>query len=299
MRLCWCVLALCTLMLGSWETPAYPAVKKKTEKFLIAGCGWNKVAVLNCETGELEWEHPIGKGEDCNDVELTRRGEVLYAYTGGARLVTMGQKVVWDYKVKAGEELFTATELPDKGYLLGICGHPARIVELNRKGEVRDEFVFETGIPAVHNQFRQILKTRRNTYLVPLFGRGEVIEINRGGQVLKRVATGGNPFSVKILENGFWLVSCGDAHKWVEIDPRLGEIVCTVHSDSLAGASLLYVAEAIRYENGNTLVANWNGHSRDKSQPKLLEVDACHRVVWRLGQDKGITNISAVFPFWE
>lgn len=290
-----------TLCFGSGfcvpQAQGKPAGKNKAEKLLIAGCGWDRIAVMDKQTRQLEWVHCLNRGDDCNDVELTRGNEILYAYTGGARLVTWEQKVVWDYKVGVGEELFTATELSRGHYLLGICGNPTRIVELDGKGEVTDEFTFETGIDRVHHQFRQILKTKRNTYIIPLFGCGDVVEINREGKILKRVKAGGNLFSVKLLRGGIWLVGCGDAHKWVEIDSRRETVVHTVHSDSLPGISLLFVAEVCPYANGHRLVANWNGHSGDKMQPRLLEVDERNRVVWQLGHTGEIGNISAVFPF--
>ena len=295
----WRIYALLCLSVGFYiqEMRGETTGRKGTEKFLIAGCGWSKIAVIDKQTQQLEWEHRLNKGDDCNDVELTRKNEILYAYIGGARLINWEQQVVWDYKVKAGEELFTATEIVRGRYLLGICGHPARIVELNRKGKVVDEFMFETGIDRVHNQFRQILKTKRNTYIVPLFGSGDVVEIDRDRKILKRVKAGGNLFSVKLLRDEFWLVGCGDAHKWVEIDSRLGRVSRTVHSDSLSGISLLFVAEVCPYENGHILVANWNGHSKDKMQPKLLEIDKQNRVVWQLENTGEIVNVSAVFPF--
>ena len=56
------------------------------------------------------------------------------------------------------EELFTATQLNSGGYFLAICGHPARIVELDSQGNPLKEIQFETGIKRVHNQFRQIEK---------------------------------------------------------------------------------------------------------------------------------------------
>lgn len=295
----WSILVVVCLCVGFYIPGAQGRTvgKRQAGKFLIAGCGWGKIAVLDKQTGEIEWEHRLNRGDDCNDVELTRRNEILYAYTGGARLVTWNQKIVWDYRVKPGEELFTATELSGGRYLLGICGHPARIVELNRKGEPINEMTFDTGIGRVHNQFRQILKTKRNTYILPLFGTGEVVEINREGKVLKRVKAGGNLFSVKVLRGGSWLVGCGDAHKWVVLDPRRGTVLRTVHSDSLSGVDLLFVAEVCPSGKGHVLVANWNGHSRDKTQPKLLEVDERNRVVWQLEPSGEIVNISAVFPF--
>lgn len=267
----------------------------KGTKFLIAGCGWNKVAVVDKQSGLLEWEHTLGKGEDCNDVELTAQKQILYAYTGGARLITAEQHVIWEYKVKEKEELFTATQLTDGGYLLAVCGHPARIIELDNTGNTVKEIMFETGISSVHNQFRQIEKTKHNTYLVAFFNTGEVVEIDEKGTILYRIPVGGTPFMVKQLKKGNWLVACGDGHRWVEIDPAERKIIRAVSSGDLAGVSLLFVSELCRYKNGTTLVSNWHGHSKDKTQPKLMEVDKHNRIIWQLNDHEKITNISAVY----
>lgn len=283
-----------TVNASGQTTPFSFGKKHKGEKLLIAGCGWDRIAVVDKRTGRLDWEHLLGKGEDCNDVELTTRKQILYAYTSGARLISPGQQVIWDYKAGKNEELFTATQLPDGGYLLAICGHPARIVELDAKGRPEKEITFDTGIPSVHNQFRQIEKTKRNTYLVALFGTGEVIEVDSKGTILFRIPVGGTPFMIKQLKTGNWLVACGDGHRWVEIDPATRQLLHPVSSDDLTDVSLLFVSELCRYKNGTTLVSNWNGHSADKSQPKLLEVDKQNRVVWQLNETGAIKNVSAV-----
>lgn len=270
--------------------------KYKGEKMLIAGCGWNKIAVIDKQTGQIDWEHLLGKGEDCNDVELTNRKNILYAYTLGARLISPDQQIIWDYKTGENEELFTATQLPGEGYLLAICGHPARIVELDKKGTPIHEISFKTGIENVHNQFRQILKTRRHTYLIPLFETGELIEIDQTGKLLNRVSVGGTPFSVKQLKKGNYLVACGDGHNWVEVDPASWQMVRSVSSDDINGLSLLFVAELCRYKDGTTLVSNWNGHSVDKSQPKLAEVNKENQVIWRLKDTGEVRNVSSVYP---
>lgn len=269
------------------------------EKLLVSGCGWKQVAILDKQTGVIEWSHPLNRGEDCNDVELTKEGNILYAYTSGARMITRAQQTMWDYKVGKGEELYTATQLPFGGYMLAICGQPSRIVELDAQGRTVDEFAFDTRIARVHSQFRQVAKTRQNTYLIPLMGTGEVLEMTREKEVVNRVRCGGNPFAVQVLENGRWLVSCGDAHNFVEIDPNDRKVVRSVGSGDLNGVSLLFVAELVRYKNGNTLISNWNGHSRNKAQPLLVEVDARNQVVWMLPLNKDIVNISTVFSFRE
>ena len=292
-------LIACTIQAIKLEdSPFSFGQKYRGEKFLIAGCGWDKVAVIDKRTCRFEWVHTIGKGEDCNEVEVTREQNILYAYTAGARLITPGQHVVWDYKVGGNEELFTATQLSDGGYLLAICGHPARIVELDNNGRTIKEIHFETGIETVHNQFRQIEKTRRNTYLIPLFGSGELIEMNVSGQIINRVKVGGTPFSVKQLKKGkCLLVGCGDGHHWVEIDAKTWKIGRLVTSGDLEGLSLLFVAELSRYRDGTTLLCNWNGHSKDKSQPKLVEIDRNNRITWRLDDKGTIRNISTVWCF--
>ena len=268
-----------------------------SEKLLVGGCGWDKVAIVDKQSQSIEWIHQLNKGDDCNDVEITKNGNVLYAYKGGARLVTRSQEVIWDFKVKKGEELYTATELPSGEYLLGICALPSRLVTLNAKGIQTKEQNFDSGITNVHGQFRQIYPTANNTYLIPLMGKGEVIELRQTGEVLRRIEVGGNPFSVKVLENGRWLVACGDAHKYVVVDPGKQTVIKTISANEVADAALLFVAEPHCYKNGNVLLANWNGHSKDKTQPKLMEIDPKNRVVWKLVPIEVIANISAVHSF--
>lgn len=269
------------------------------EKLVISGSGWKQIAIVDKQTGQIEWSHSIDKSEDCNDVERTPDGNILYAYAKGARLITPKQEVVWDYKAQQNEDLNTAIYLSNGNYLLAMCGHPARIIELNKKGEMVSEVTFETGIEKPHSQFRQVFKTPSNTYLVPLMGKGEVIEINAEGDILNMVPCGGNPFSVLLLNNGNWLVACGDAHRFVEINPTDKQIVKQVSSDDVDNASLLFVGEIIRYNNGNTLISNWNGHSKDKSQPLLLELDQNNHVVWSLPLNESIKNISTVYSYNE
>lgn len=272
---------------------------KGREKLLVSGCGWKQVAILDKQTGRIEWSHPLGEGEDCNDVEITREGDILYAYTTGARLIDREQHTLWDFKTRKGEELYTATQLPEGGYMLAICGTPSRIVELDKQGQPIEEIAFDTSITGVHDQFRQIVKTPQGTYLIPLMGKGEVVEMTKEKKIVNRAECGGNPFAIQILKNGHWLVSCGDAHNFVEIDPESKQILRKVGSDDLQGFDLLFVAELVRYANGNTLISNWNGHSSNKLQPLLIEVDPNNQVVWTLPLHPDIVNISAVYSFQE
>lgn len=272
---------------------------QNNEKLLIGGCGWNKIAIIDKTTKTIEWEHVFLNREDCNDLQLTSDENILYAYNRGARLVNMNHEVIWDFKVNKGEELFTARQLKNGRYLLAMCGHPARIVEINKKGKVVKSKVFDTGIKSVHGQFRQLTVKKDGGYIIPLMGKGEVIETNKKMEIIRRVKCGGNPFSVFVTKEGKWMVSCGDGHKLVYINPNDGQITDTIDSSSFENLSMNFVAEALVYENENTLFCNWNGHTKDKSQPLLVEFDSDKKIVWTLYPSEDIVNISAVFSFFS
>ena len=271
----------------------------KKEKLLIGGSGWQHVAIVDKKSGKIEWIHDLAAGEECNKVEMTPKGHILYAYKQGARLIDRKHRVIWNYQANEGEELHFASLLESGNYLLAICGHPARIVELDKDGIPCMEFAFDTTIPDVNSQFRQILKTPQNTYLIPLMGRHKISEIDENGRILKSVLCGGTPFSVKLIDKGNWLVSCGDGRSFVEINSVTRETIKKIETTSLNWSSLLFVAEAIRYTNGNTLIANWNGHSNDKSQPLLLEINPDNQIVWRLPFNPAISLITTVYSFFE
>lgn len=268
------------------------------EKLLVSGCGWPEVALIDKASKTIEWRHALNPGEDCNDVELTKEQAVLYAYTKGARLISFDQEVLWDYKALPGEELFTATQLPSGKYLLAICGTPSRLVLLNEQGRTEKEIPFKTDIMKVHDQFRQVVLSSQNTFLIPLMGEGKLVEVDAEGNLIRAIEVGGNPFSVKYISPEAVLVSCGDAHKFVEVNLTEGKVTKEVSTDKLTGISLLFVAELIRYPNGNTLIANWNGHSPDKAQPRMVEIDPDNRIVWTLKSTDGVGNISTAYSFF-
>ena len=109
------------------------------DKLLVAGSGNPDILLVDKQTGKVEWKHALEKGEECNTVALTRKGEVLYSYKRGAKLVTWDHQVVWDYQTPDKTELQSATLLRNGGVLLGICGNPARFIELDKNGkEVKD-----------------------------------------------------------------------------------------------------------------------------------------------------------------
>ncbi|MDR3267691.1 MAG: hypothetical protein LBT83_01305 [Tannerella sp.] len=271
----------------------------KKEKLLIGGAGWQQIAIVDKASGTIEWSHPLAPEEECNDVEMTPRGEILYAGKQAAKLITRKHETVWSYEAGESEAIYTATRLESGNYLLAIAGYPARIVELDTQGEPVKEVTFHAAAMDRSRQFRHILKTPENTYVVPLMDKHKVSELDENGHTLRTTYCGGSPFSVKLIDDGNWLVSGGDARFLAEVNPRTRSILKTVTSENLNWSSLLCVGELIRYKNGNTLIANWNGNSEDKSQPHLLEIDADGQVVWRLPFHPEIIRVSTVYSFFK
>ncbi len=267
------------------------------DKLLISGCGNNDLRIVEKETQQIVWKHMLGKGEESNDAEITKQGNVLYAYKKGARLITLKEQVLWDFKALPGEEVFTASQLKNGNYLIAMCGDPSRIIELNPKGDSIHVLRLNTGIKNVHGQFRQVSPTDNNTYLITYMSKGEVVEITKKGDLIRTVKVEGNPFAVKILKNGNWLVSCGDAGKIVEVDPGQGKVLKTTDNATLSGTRMLFVAEVCQLKNGNLMVANWEGHKKDTAQYKVFEINKNNEVVWGIKNGSVAKSVSTIFVF--
>ena len=207
------ILSACLLLVCS-------ACHEASHHLLLGGSGWDKIAIVNKNTKEIEWEHPLEKGWECNFVAVTPDRNILFSYSKGAKLITRDHEEVWNISAPEGCEMQTARVLSNGNYLLAWCGNPATIMEVNAKGEILSKTDFDTRIEQPHAQFRQVNKNKRGNYLVPLFATSEIREISPSGQLLKSVKVDGNPFSVAALDNGNYLVACGDAHCFIELDRK-------------------------------------------------------------------------------
>lgn len=269
------------------------------EKLLLGGSGWNKVVILDKESKQIEWEYPLEDGWECNSVAQTPDGNVLFSYAKGAKVVTLDKKEVWNIPAPEGCEMQTAKVLPDGNYLLAWCGTPAKIMEVGKDGKILSETVYETGIEQAHAQFRQVNKNAEGNYLLPLFATSDIREITPAGDLVKSVKVGGTPFSVMFLPSGHYLVSCGDAHNYVELDFATGQIIRTVGQD-IEGAKLFFVAQIAPSAAGGYYICNWQGHDASATSgnyPQLIEVDANRNKVWELNDNSAYGMISSVCEF--
>ena len=232
------------------------------EKLVLAGSGNPAVMIVDKQSGAVEWKHALEKGEECNTVAVTRQGNILYSYKKGAKLIGTDHRVIWDYKAPEGTELQSATLLKDGGFLLGICGNPARLIELDKNGKERNRVEIDLQIEKPHGQFRQVFQLRNKNYLLPVMGKQKMMEINRKGAVVAEFPTGGRAFSSLELRDGNILLPCGDGHFFQVIDRKTGKELKRVTSEDVQGASLLFVGQILDAGKGNLLICNWYGHTK-------------------------------------
>jgi DNA-binding beta-propeller fold protein YncE len=248
---------------------------------LCCDYGGNKVTILSA-TGEVEWQVEAKHPQDCWRLP---NGNILFAYHGGAKEVTRDQKVVWEYIASDKVECHACQPLPDGNVLVVECG-TSRIIEVDRSGKIAKEIKLVTA-PSVklHNQFRGTRKTPDGHYLVCFKGESKIVEFDGNGKVLREVTVTGDPHEVVQLANKNLLITCGDGHKVVEVDPR-GKTVWELNENDLPGNTLRLMAGCHRLPNGNTIFANYLGHGHLGEQPQFFELTPDKKVVWAF-EDKG------------
>lgn len=273
--------------------------QKKAQKLLLGGSGWDKIVIINKNTKEIEWEHPLEKGWECNSVAATPDGNILFSYARGAKVITREHQEVWNIPAPDTCEMQTARVLPNGNYLLAWVGHPAVIMEVNPKGDILSRTEYETGIEQPHAQFRQVNKNERGNYLIPLFATSDVREVSQEGKLLKATKLEGTPFSTYALSNGNYWVACGDGHSLLEVNLDNGEVARRYGENDIKGARLFFVAQLLPAYGEGLYICNWQGHdknAKDANSPQLLEIDGNGRVVWSLNDNEKFGMISAISP---
>lgn len=288
-----------TLLLSALLFFAFVSCRQKSDRLLLGGSGWNKVVIIDKDTKQITWEHPLEEGWECNSVVSTPEGNILFSYGKGAKLITPDHKELWNIAAPEGCEMQTARLLPDGRFLLAWCGTPAVILEVDAKGEILSRTDFDTGIEHPHAQFRQVNKNTRGNYLVPLFATSEIAEVTPAGEKVKSLQVEGNPFTIVPSANGNYWVACGDAHSYIELNYESGEVVRKVNAGDIEGARLFFVAQLYPTVQGGLYICNWQGHDGKAATgrfPQLIEVDASGQMIWNLNDNSAFGMISAVCP---
>ena len=101
------------------------------------------------------------------------------------------------------------------------------------------------------------------------------------------------------LDNGNYLVACGDAHCFIELNFETGDIVRKVNENDIEGAQLFFVAQLLPKRDGGLYICNWQGHDGEAAKghfPQLIEINGAGKMVWDLNDNATFGMISSICP---
>lgn len=264
---------------------------KGQEKLLMAGSYNTSIMIIDKASGSIDWRHtiePYENGIECNSVDITDNGDILYSYKKGVKLIDLNHKVIWDYPAPAGSEIHSASVLPDDRFLIAINGCPTRIVELDKNGVIRKTIHIkdDLGNKNPHMQCRQIRKAKNGNYLIPLLGKAKLYEIDSEGNSIRIYDTKGGAFSILETSDNTLILSLGDSHCIQQICRETGKEILYIDRNDLQGCTIQFAGEITELDNGHLMLANWSGHETDKRSPQLIEFDLAGNVYWTLKGEK-------------
>jgi hypothetical protein len=118
-------------------------------------------------------------------------------------------------------------------------------------------------------------------------------DVNERIKILREQKVPGDPHEAIALKNGNWLVTCGDGHQVVEVNPA-GETVWSLGENDLPGHPLRLMAGAQRLPNGNTILCNYLGHGHIGENPQIYEVTPDKQLVWSFADHAQFKTINQI-----
>ncbi len=217
-------------------------------RLLIGDDSKQRIAMVE-PGGRVLWEHHL---RSIHDLSLLPNGNILFQTNWTTVLeMTPAKQTVWFYDSmahsgKAGSkvEIHSFQRLTNGLTLIAESGK-ARIIEVDVHGEIQHEVKLKVEHPSVHSDTRMVRKLATGNYLVCHENDGAVREYDPAGKVV-----------------------------WDFAVPLFGRERKAGHGPEAFGNAVYC---AIRFPNGNTLVATGNGHS-------LLEVTPSKEIVWSVAQ---------------
>lgn len=260
--------------------------------------GNNRLAAVN-ENGVINWELPWG---GIHDIHVLPNGHVMLQQNM-QRVVKLDPKtkqIVWSYDSSTQNgnegkriEVHAFQPLENGNVMIAESG-PARIIEVNRAGEIVKQFQLRVNNRNAHTDTRLARKLESGNYLVCHEGDGTVREYSGDtGNVVwefevpmfgKEPKPGHGPeafgnkcFAAVRLKNGHTLISTGNGHSVIEVTPDK-KIVWQIHQNDLPNITLAWVTTLEVLPNGNYVIGNCHA---GPSNPLLIEVDPkTKEVVW-------------------
>lgn len=266
-----------------------------SNRLVLAAEAGKQVALANAQ-GEVLWKRNIRQVHDLhmlennhivvNDgwpliVELNLAKEVVWSYDSATSNGNKGQKV----------EVHAFQRLPGGVTMIAESG-PARIIEINREGELLKQIPLQVSEPHPHLDTRLVRKLENGDYLVCHEGDETVKRYDPTGKVIwafqvplfgKERAKGHGPeaygaktFGAIVAQNGNYLITTGNGHGVLEVTPEK-EIVWRLTQNEIPGVTLAWVTTIQELPNGNLVLGNCHAGPEN---PQIVEITRDKELVW-------------------
>jgi outer membrane protein assembly factor BamB len=267
----------------------------KGKRFAVGDYSSGKACIVEAD-GTVSWEQ---KAPNCNDLWIMPGGSILFSNGHGAKEVTKGGTVKFEFKSKS--EVYAVQRLANGNTFVGEC-NSGRLLEIAPDGSnvVKEVRLLPADKPGGHAYYRNARVLKNGNFLVAHYGGKYVTEYAPDGTVVWTFKTPGGPHSVTRLANGNTLIACGDNGTpcLIEVTPE-SKTVWEVSNKDLPDQPLKFLTGFQKLPNGNVLISNWVGHGKFGSAPHLLEITPEKKVVWSYNDHKTFKTISTVQVFAE
>ncbi len=261
--------------------------------------GNGKLAIV-AKDGSVEWQMKWG---GIHDIHVLPDGHIM-VQERMRKIVEIDPKtkqVVWSYDASksngnAGKKVEVHAFQPlANGRIMIAESGPARIIEIDRDGNLLHEVKLQVANPHPHRDTRLVRKLSNGNYLVCQEADGVVREYDgESGKIVwnyevplfgKQRANGHGPeafgnqtFGAVRLKNGNTLIATGNGHSVIEVTPKK-EVVWQIHQNDLPGITLAWVTTLEVLPNGNYVIGNCHA---GPDNPLLVEIDPkTKKVVWQ------------------
>ena len=297
---------LATTLFSFAATSAFSADASVKHRVLIQGNG--KLAIVEPD-GSISWEMPWG---GIHDLHVLPNGNYL-TLKDRDKVVEINpdtKKVVWQYDAgnsngNQGKRIEVhAAEMIAPDQIMVAESGAARIIEIDREGNLLKEIPLVVDHPNAHTDTRLVRRVTNGNYLVAHEADGTAREYDREtGKVIweykvpmfgKQAKGGHGPeafgnrlFAAIRRPNGNTLIATGNGHSVIEVTPDK-EIVWQIHQDDLPSIRLAWVTTLELLENGNIVLGNCHA---GPNQPQIVEVaPKTKQVVWTFQRNDDFGN---------